>query len=601
MSTDPKQLIADAVASAEELPDPVNDRGDEEPDHYGRGGGPEGLREAPFKCLGVGPNAFYFRDAAGYVQEIVANALPRTKIIQIVGNSNWLYRHYPRTDKDGNVTGWNLAKLSEAMIDGCNHAGGFNPGRQLRGRGCWRDHQGRLVFHAGDKLWVGKEPTALGVHDGYVYGKGEALPAPIFDGGRKAMDEVFETLRSWNWHRGDADAKLVLGGMGAGWLGAFSRWRPGLWISGDTNTGKSLLFELRQELFGSALLSSADASRAALFQTLQYDCLPIAIDELEPDADPRMQDAVIKLMRHAASGAVILRGGADGKAMGFTARSAFSFSSILLPPMMGQDINRLAICELGPVTAKKSLGDLSRFAMHGRKMIGRLITEAYRYDATFEAYRNALLASGHNVRGADTFGAIGAAYDLLMYDAFDQGSVEAWAAMLPRGRMIETSEAESDSLRCLRRLLSYAPQIFRSGKTETLSWWLRQAKEDVAGTLSQDNAAESDAVRILASCGLRIEVEDNWATTTLPADRRKWFVAVSNSMEGTGAIFANSHWQMRPSTTGVWVQALRRLDGAKADKTWIDGQSVRCTLLPWDAVFPPRPAPEQEYEPGQDG
>ncbi|MEJ0043217.1 MAG: hypothetical protein WDM81_13815 [Rhizomicrobium sp.] len=116
----------------------------------------------------------------------------------------------------------------------------------------------------------------------------------------------------------------------------------------------------------------------------------------------------------------------------------------------------MAVCELGPVKAKKPLGDLSRFAVHGRRMIGRLITESYRYDATFEAYRAALLKAGHKDRGADTFGALGAAYDLLMYDRFDQGTVEAWASMLPAGRLAETANAESDTERCISRLVSFS-------------------------------------------------------------------------------------------------------------------------------------------------
>ncbi|MEJ0043216.1 MAG: hypothetical protein WDM81_13810 [Rhizomicrobium sp.] len=64
-----------------------------------------------------------------------------------------------------------------------------------------------MIFHAVDRLYVGKEVRALGVHDGFVYGKARRSRLPLFDAGVKAMEELYQVLRSWSWVRGDTDAQ----------------------------------------------------------------------------------------------------------------------------------------------------------------------------------------------------------------------------------------------------------------------------------------------------------------------------------------------------------------------------------------------------------
>ncbi len=120
----------------------------------------------------------------------------------------------------------------------------------------------------------------------------------------------------------------------------------------------------------------------------------------------------------------------------------------------------------------------------------------------------------------------------------------------------------------------------RAGKRDSVGYWLHAAKKEInAGGASAED--DTDAQRILASVGVRAVRDDTYPNLTLPAEKRPWFIAVSNSHEGTGSVFAGSHWQMRPGTQGVWVQSLRRLAGAQPGRMWIDGRTCRCTLLPW--------------------
>ena len=43
---------------------------------------------------------------------------------------------------------------------------------------------------------------------------------------------------------------------------------------------------------------------------------------------------------------MVLRGGSDHQAAGFVVRSAFMFSSILIPPLLDQDLSRIAVLTL---------------------------------------------------------------------------------------------------------------------------------------------------------------------------------------------------------------------------------------------------------------
>ena len=57
----------------------------------------------------------------------------------------------------------------------------------------------------------------------------------------------------------------------------------------------------RRLLFGDALFDSADTTAAGIYQRMKQDARPIALDELEPGADPRKVANVVQLMRDASS------------------------------------------------------------------------------------------------------------------------------------------------------------------------------------------------------------------------------------------------------------------------------------------------------------
>ncbi len=587
--------IADSFDHAEDvdLPPPPVAPGD-------RSGLP---RDCPVKCLGIAGSRLFLLDGYHQLHEVPCEKLSRLLLLTLFGGPGYFYQYFPKYNAEGDVVPgkWSHERVGETIITACCDAGLISPGVLFRGRGGWRGRRGELIFHCGDTLWVDGREKPLGLHDGYVYPGGPPVARPLLQGARDTGPSgpaatLFKMLSTWHWSRGDIDAKLVMGSIGVGMLGAAPKWRPMLWATGDAGTGKSTVQQAIRLVHGeNGIVSSADATRAALFQALGYDSLPISLDELEPDANPRRVQDIIDLALVCASGDVVLRGGADGQGMQFAARSHIVFSSVLRPSMSGAALSRMAIVDLlalkdkprdepGEDDAPRTITlDPRKLGEIGQLLRGRLVLGWPRYDTTFEAYRQALIRRGHNDRGADQFGALGAAYDLLMFDSFESSAAASWADALSAQVIQAGTDNMPDSQQCLEQLVSFSPQVFRSGKLETIAHWLKAARAALIGGAEADS--ENDAIRVLASIGIRVmphplEDETDGKGARIPLDRRCWVVLVANQHVGLETVFRDTRWGR-----GVWAQSLKRLPFAVPEQQRIDGRTRRCTMVGYDVIF----------------
>jgi hypothetical protein len=105
---------------------------------------------------------------------------------------------------------------------------------------------------------------------------------------------------------------------------------------------------------------------------------------------------VINLARLASSGGDAHRGGQDHEGHAFKAKTCFLFSSILLPPLLQQDRNRMAILELEKIPRDAIRSSSTRPSCASRPQLRRrLIDQWPRLDALLAKYRTALAdASG---------------------------------------------------------------------------------------------------------------------------------------------------------------------------------------------------------------
>ncbi|AFK51896.1 DNA primase [Tistrella mobilis KA081020-065] len=489
-----------------------------------------------------------------------------------------------------NISGWKPELVAEALIHDASMRGVWSPREKVRGRGAWSGADGELVMHLGDTLmvvppekgeaWRQQEPGEV---LGRVYPTAPCIlrPHPVAQpGGEKGpAGEVLDILKTWSWRRPELDPYLTLGWIASAWLGGAIAWRAIIWLTGGKGTGKSTLQNFIKMLFDEhALLKSADATEPSLRRTLKYDSLPVAIDEAESEEDNRQMHKLVKLARNAATGALSMRAGNDGGAEHFILRSSVQFSSVLIPPLLPQDRSRIAILDLLPLGDRPEPKITERWARdRGSQLLRRLMDGWWRWPETVEAYRAAMRQAGHDARGQDVYGTMLAAADLLFHDLIPEpGALDGWVEMLAKSEMTPDGEA-SDEASCLTHLLSSTLDSPHDRQRRTIGDWIRIA----AGTHPDYQGDERLrlARRLLQEAGLAVHFEP-------PPTRSAW-LRVANQHQGLARIFQGTHWQQRAAADGVWVQSLRRLEGARVPKKtiWI-GATCRGSEIPLALCLP---------------
>jgi hypothetical protein len=577
--------------------------GDFDDDKGGGGGRPIRMKDGcPVEPLGTEGNLFYFLTALGELRALPADKVANKNIVGMFApHTQYLFDTWPRKKWVKNeelaeggewiVTGWRADDVSIELMKVAAARGVWNAHEKVRGRGAWRDDEGGLLLHCGDQLLRNGIWTRPGQYDGFVYPTAPPVPRPS---GKRAdaapAEELLAMLKTWQWARGHIDPILLLGWIVAGMVGGALDHRPVIWVTGDKSTGKTALQRLIVGVCGGGLLQSSDATEAAVRQLLGQQSLPVAIDEAEADEDNRRMMALVKLARQAATGGRIVRGGQDHTAHEFIARSCFSFSSILVPPLPAQDRSRIAVLELGPLPKGSSEPRTSPLVL---RQIGAALRRRFAdawgvWPDVLAAFRRALIDDGgHTGRGADVFATLlAAAHVALVDEAPDERELVDWGELLKVETLAELADDVSEAERCLQYLGSSLVQLAGHGTPRLVSDWVQQACTD-----SADPEARAEATRakeMLAKIGLGIAGQDR---NSSPRDRGaaaipgRLYLVVANAHQGLAQQFEGSHWKGKSGASGVWSQALARIPGAvRNQQRRISGVQTRCTLIPVEAV-----------------
>jgi hypothetical protein len=583
----------------------------------GEGPPPDGRRpvpppllpdDAPVKALGVNGRELYFLNCRGQFVAIADKDVGRLAMLNMFGSVHYLTATWPKYDRSGkHVINWDTGLVSEAMVVSCSVKGIWSPEENVRGVGTWAEEQkdgtSVLVMHCGDKLFLSNAFTDVpGLRDRLLYPAAPPQPHPEAGvaGGAGPAGILLDKLRSWNWQRGEVDAMLHLGWIMSAILGAAPDWRPVEWITGGTGTGKSTLFKLTRWVFGAnAMIKSEDATPAGVKQKVANSALPVSLDELESEGDNRRQHDLIKLARIASSGGESVRGSPEGASKSFVSRNCFQFSSITIPSLRQQDKNRLFIGALDELSAPARsrdkteqsddderdplLGDRAEWERVGRRLRGRALKEWPRYKKTLKAYARALAEVGHNARGCDQFAALGAAYDIAMFDGFEEARAKDWAEELPASQLAETSGYSKSHEACLLHLLGAPVEVYKGGAKETVAQLLATARDDMRGAVSSNSSTAHEALQGIGIKLMKDPRDD--------AGQAVW-VCVANSHAALLRIFRETDWSGLPGAPGAWSQMMQRLGGAMTKNA--RGNPLRlkfqrvplyCTAVPWETVF----------------
>jgi hypothetical protein len=358
--------------------------------------------------------------------------------------------------------------------------------------------------------------------------------------------------------------------------GALS-WRPHVWLTGDKSVGKSWLHDLMRNLLGAALKSYANTTAAGVRDALKGAARPVALDELEAGTENDKADAVVELARIASQmgGSKGVRGSPTGDARYFSIDSVFVFGSILMPPLLPQDISRITQLDMLPVkaTPMEALAIQKRIkaasALGGR--LRRTVIDGWaRWHDTLDMFSTALAEAGHPNRSANQYGALLAMYDLITGSGLpDRDSVDALVAQLERGMLSDQTDETSDHDKCLHHLLTADLEVYRHGEKRIVGEELMLALDAV------DAGIASDSTRRLRNHGLALVVEQGVQ-----------YLAISNQHSGVTRLFAGTHWGAKSGRRAPWRQSLLRLEGARASTNNVKfgGVPSRALLIPIKAL-----------------
>lgn len=556
----------------------------------------EGLPpDCPVEPLGMDGDILYLMDTLGQLAAVTPSNMGQKFCQRLFGDrQNYLYWAWPRFNKDGVVTSFRAEKVAEAFYTAAARRGLFSPVDRVRGRGAWRERDGSIVYHSGDALWSPRcvdnkghiQPMETGFRGGVLYARRPEIlsPAelPVTPATNPARFLLVE-LRRWNWERPEVDPVLFLGWIAAAMLGGALPWRPSAFVVGDKATGKSTMQAFVKGVLGDGVVQTADTSAAGIYQHIGQDSLPVAIDELEAEADNKKAMAVVTLARLSASGAVMLRGGQSHIGVEFRAQSCFFFSSINPPPLAPADASRIAMLRLRRLSAAATAGPSPVLDAEttGPRLLRQLLDNFQDFDRLFEHFRGVLREGGHDGRGQDTFGVLLACANLALGDELAEGlgvpfgdRTNDWSELLHVKTMLEYEDHNDNWLLCLRHLLTSRVEAWRGGERATVGALIEAMERDY-GQPNADVPFDKGLAQ-LGQAGLSL----------MPprGDEDGFMLAVPNESPLVHAMFKDTVWAGAPGAS-VWKSALRQAPPAMVcvdkarNRVRINGVQQRCTLV----------------------
>lgn len=294
-----------------------------------------------FVVLGHDGNTFYFRRREHpQVLEFSARSMGPNELMSLAQLNYWEARYIEKNGVNWKAAISDLMEMGKAKL--------FRKD-DVRGRGAWLD-DGRVVLHLGEALYadgcqytIDEFPKPEGM---YEVGRRIPLNLNVKPLTESDSRKVLDLIKDFPW-KAPLSAYLLVGWIVTAPFSGILSWRPHIWVTGETDSGKSRVFEdVLPPLmpFRYTKTFSGDSTEAGIRQTLGHDLLPILFEEAEGENVKK----ILALMRSASSGwnNAIVKGTPGGRPNDFELRTAAALASIYVRIKETPDLNRIATLEL---------------------------------------------------------------------------------------------------------------------------------------------------------------------------------------------------------------------------------------------------------------
>lgn len=298
--------------------------------------------------------------------------LKHDALIQMCGSPAIEHVVASATDADPIAGPWSMADVRRAL----STLSGYRRAKSdERGIGVWQglDEQGNetetvvLVGNSEGARWNGDKvlrriqaPRADGlildfgagsIKDWYNF---ESLEKQLAQAGDAAwcsavIDEAVQLFSRWRWKNPEIDPTLVTGLVLATWIQTVWDWRPLVAVSGESNSGKSFLFEAlggsqnRHGLFGPLALKQGKSTAAGIQYGLGNTARIALCDEFEASKE---RTKILEMLRNSTRGETTLKGTAHHRYIETTLRHIGWVAAIETGLQKQPDANRFVQLEL---------------------------------------------------------------------------------------------------------------------------------------------------------------------------------------------------------------------------------------------------------------
>lgn len=450
----------------------------------------------PFLILGVdGTDYCYLPAATGSIVRLKAADHTELNLQRIAPDSLWLSIAVSAKSVDPDY------KACAKHLIALSHARGVFDASRIRGRGCTVD-DGRVVFHAGDRLYVDGVETVIPEHRSkLIYPSGRAIEVDLSNPlSSIEASQLVELCSMLPWDNEPAPWMFAASLFIAPICGALP-WRPHLWLTGKSGSGKSWTFDqvVKPVLGDSCIQVASSTTGAGIRAALRMDSLPVIFDEFESkDPISRARNVTtLELARQASSdsSAHIIKGTPTGESKHYSVRSMFLFASIQTASVDHADINRINLFTLTnrhTPGSFQALTDLAARTTGNHAWCLRLRARAIRYAREIRASANTfttiLAGMSGNARNGQQLGSVFAGYWMMENDV-PPTQTEAQSFVSRLHHDSRTEQGETDENRSLRILLQAKLQ-YKSGETRSVEELLASYFQNAT---SDDGAHQSTA------------------------------------------------------------------------------------------------------------
>lgn len=215
--------------------------------------------------------------------------------------------------------------------------------------GSGRIEQSNLPFVNGRILDCGRNSGDwydLGTLNRYL---AEAVSHEWCDG---VISEAVKMFSMWTWRQAQQTPTVITGLVIASWLQSIWPWRPQVFVTGNSNTGKTILLQevVAEGIFGKLGMFVEKPTEAAISQRMRHHSKVIFVDEFEKDTH---RQKILELFRTTSRGGVKIRGTADHRGAEFRLKHIPWLSAVESGLTREADKNRYIILDLDTITDEK--------------------------------------------------------------------------------------------------------------------------------------------------------------------------------------------------------------------------------------------------------